>query len=103
MGVIVDVAMQGFGNVVAIEHALLMADQCQNLFGFLADQFGILPCCLVIQSPALDGHSLLLHLRRMHAHMFCRRQLKAALRMRAMIDANIQAFALKLTVGDAFP
>jgi len=59
--------MQGFGNIVAIEHALLMADQRQNLFGFLADQLGILPCCLVIQSPALDGHSLLAHLRRMHS------------------------------------
>ncbi len=80
-----------------------MADQRQNLFRFLADQRGILPCCLVIQPPALDCHSLLLHLRRVHAHMFGRRQLKTALNMRAMIDANIQAFALKLTVGDAFP
>ncbi len=95
--------MQGLGDIVLIEHALLIADQRQNLFGFLADQRGILPCCLVIQPPALDGHSLLLHLRGMHAHMFGRRQLKASLHMRAMIDANIQAFALELTVGDAFP
>ncbi|MNY42401.1 hypothetical protein D3C86_1772870 [compost metagenome] len=79
--VIVDVAMQGSGNIVPIEHALLIADQRQNLFRLLADQFGILPCCLVIQPPALDCHSLLAHLRRMHAHMLGRRQLKAALRM----------------------
>jgi len=31
--------------------------------------------------------------------MFRRRQLETALHVRAMIDANIQAFALKLTCG----
>ncbi len=95
--------MQHFGNIVPVEHALLVADQRQNLFRFLPDQFGILPCCLVIQPAALDRQSLLLHLRGMHAHVLGRRQLKTALNMRAMIDANIQAFALKLTVGNAFP
>lgn len=103
MGVIVDIAMQGFGDIVPIEHALLMADQRQNLFRFLPDQFRILACCLVIQPAALDRQSLLLHLRGMHAHVLGRRQLKTALHVRAMIDANIQAFALKLTVGNAFP
>ncbi|MNE30158.1 hypothetical protein D3C80_1236590 [compost metagenome] len=95
--------MQGPGNVVPIEHTLLMADQQQNLFRFLADQLGISPCCLVIQPAALDCHSSPFHLRGMHAHMPGRRQFEAALSKGAMIDADIQTFALKLTDGDAFP
>lgn len=43
---IIDVAVKGSRDIVAIEDALLSGNQCQHLFGFLPYQLGIAPLSL---------------------------------------------------------
>ena len=81
--------MQRPRNVVPIEHALFAGDDRQNLLGLLPDQLGIAPGRVLVQPRPRHVEAAPLHLRGMDTHMLGRRDLKAALHVRTMVDANI--------------
>jgi hypothetical protein len=101
--IVVDVAMQRPRNIVPIEHALFPGDERKNLLGLLPDQLGVAPGRVLVQPRPRHVEAAPLHLRGMDAHMLGRRDLKAALHVRTMVDPNIKPGPRQVLVGDMLP
>ena len=101
--VVVDVAMQRPRNIVTVEHALFVRDEGKHLLGLLPDQLGVAPGRVLVQPRPRHVEAAPLHLRGMDTHMLGRRDLKPALKVRTMVDPNIQPGPRQVLVRDHLP